>query len=99
MPGKEKPCVLYIPYRYTNAFIDHEAEIYAWKADKYFSPVALKKIKDGMDGTRIIYTVRSGDVLGKIAMKHHVSIAQIKRWNGLKSDFLRTGQKLVIYPR
>lgn len=97
VPGKESEFILRIPYAYVNQFIDKEDEIYAWKADSLFNPVALKKLKDGMDGERIVYKVKSGDVLGKIALRHGCSVAQIKRWNSLKNNNIRIGQKLVIY--
>lgn len=45
----------------------------------------------------ITYTVKSGDTLGKIAKQHHVSVADIKKWNNLKNDFIRVNQKLKIY--
>ena len=48
---------------------------------------------------RIRYRVRSGDYLGKIAERYGVGVSQIKRWNGLKSNNLRIGQRLTIYPR
>lgn len=44
----------------------------------------------------IYYKVKSGDTLTKIAKKYHVSVTQIKKWNHLKSDFIRDGQKLKI---
>jgi len=47
----------------------------------------------------IIYRVRPGDYLGKIARKYHTSVSKIKRWNHLRSDRLRVGQKLKIYSR
>lgn len=43
-----------------------------------------------------IYVVAKGDVLGTIARKHKVSVAQLKAANNLKSDKIRVGQKLVI---
>jgi peptidoglycan endopeptidase LytE len=43
-----------------------------------------------------IYVVKSGDTLGHIAQRHKVTVSQLKKWNGLKSDFLRVGQKLKI---
>jgi membrane-bound lytic murein transglycosylase D len=43
--------------------------------------------------------VRSGDYLGKIANRYGVSVNSIKRWNGLRSNRLRIGQRLVIHPR
>ena len=47
--------------------------------------------------TRIAYKVRSGDNLGKIAARHHVTVNQIKSWNHLKSTTIRVGQTLYIY--
>lgn len=43
-----------------------------------------------------IYVVKKGDVLGTIARKHKISVAQLKKANNLKSDMIRVGQKLVI---
>lgn len=42
------------------------------------------------------YKVQSGDTLSQIARKYHISIAQIKRANGLRSDMIREGQVLRI---
>lgn len=44
----------------------------------------------------IRYKVRSGDNLGSIAAKHHVTIRQIKSWNGLRSDRINAGRTLLI---
>lgn len=45
----------------------------------------------------VTYTVKSGDVLGKIADKNNVKVKQIKQWNNLHSDRIDIGQKLVLY--
>lgn len=50
------------------------------------------------NSSSITYIVKKGDVLGKIAQKYHVSVAEIKRWNHLKSDMIQIGQKLIINP-
>lgn len=42
------------------------------------------------------YRVRSGDNLGKIAQKNRVTVAQLKSWNGLKSDRISVGKNLVV---
>lgn len=46
---------------------------------------------------RVVYRVRSGDVLGTIALRHKVRIADIKKWNNLRSDIIRSGQRLNIW--
>lgn len=97
IPGDSKEYILKLPYKYSNSFIDHEDSIYVHKADEYFNPVTLKKIKDGADGERIVYRVQSGDYLGRIASRHRCTVAQIKRWNNLTSNNIRVGQRLVIY--
>ncbi len=48
-------------------------------------------------GSKITYTIQSGDVLGSIASRYKVSVSDLKRWNGLSSDNIRAGDKLVIY--
>ena len=97
VPGNSREYLLRLPYTYTNSFIANEDSLYTYKADQYLSPATLKKIVDGADGERIVYKVKSGDYLGRIASKYRCSVAQIKKWNGLKSNNLRVGQKLVIY--
>ena len=97
IPGNEREYILRIPYNYTNAFIDCEDSLYTHKADVYFNPTTLKRLKDGGDGERIVYRVQNGDYLGRIATKYRVSVNQIKRWNGLKNNNIRVGQRLIIY--
>ena len=50
-------------------------------------------------GEKITYTVKSGDYLGKIAEKHGVGLSELKKWNGLTSNNIKVGQKLVIYTK
>lgn len=97
IPGNDREYILKIPYSYSNTFIDNEDSLYNYKASELLNPVVIKKIKDGGDGERIVHKVRSGEVLGRIAMKYRCSVSQIKRWNNLRSDNIRVGQRLVIY--
>jgi len=48
---------------------------------------------------RIVYRVRNGDVLGSIAMRHGVSVTNLKRWNNLRGNTIHVGQRLNIFPR
>ncbi len=43
------------------------------------------------------YKVRRGDSLGEIAEKFGVSVAELKKWNGLKSNTIAVGKTLKIF--
>ncbi|MBK7378145.1 MAG: LysM peptidoglycan-binding domain-containing protein [Ignavibacteriales bacterium] len=43
------------------------------------------------------YKVKSGDSIGEIADKYHVSIADVKKWNKLGSNKIIAGKTLKIY--
>ncbi|TVR00048.1 MAG: LysM peptidoglycan-binding domain-containing protein [Deltaproteobacteria bacterium] len=46
----------------------------------------------------ITVEVRSGDILGSIAQRHGVTVAQIREWNNLRNDTIHPGQRLIIRP-
>jgi len=46
---------------------------------------------------RIVYRVRSGDVLGKIAERYYVRVSDLKKWNNLHGSLIRIGQRLNIW--
>ena len=48
--------------------------------------------------TATYYRVRRGDSLWKIARRFGVTVADLKRWNHLKSNTLRPGQRLRVSP-
>ncbi|HQN24047.1 MAG TPA: LysM peptidoglycan-binding domain-containing protein [Bacteroidales bacterium] len=56
-----------------------------------------KQAEEERKQTSIIYTVKYGDTLSGIARKHRVRVSDLKKWNKLKSDFIRERQKLIIY--
>lgn len=89
---------LVLPKASTSGFIASEDQLYALADDddakrekplpKYFE----------MD-QRIRYRVRSGDYLGKIAKRYGVRVSEIKKWNRLRNNRLKIGQRLTIYPK
>ena len=98
IPGSETPCILRLPSQYTAAFIDRQDSVYAYKTKELFSPATLENMKNaGSSSSQIVYRVKKGDYLGKIAASHHVTVAQIKQWNNLRNNNLRIGQRLIIY--
>lgn len=44
-----------------------------------------------------MHTIKAGETIGQIAESYKVSISNIKKWNGLKSNKILAGQKLKIY--
>ena len=91
-----KTAILYLPHEKASLFVENEKTIYALA--KKEKPNQGKKVKKFSED-RVVYRVKSGDYLGKIANKYNVSVSSIKRWNGLRNNNLRVGQKLVIYPK
>lgn len=101
VPGTGGECVLRLPYNYTIPFIEKEKEIYAYKDSIYFNAITKQNIKEdaSKSGTgNIVHRVKKGETLGHIAMKYHVSVRNLMRWNGLTSkSVLRIGQRINIY--
>ncbi|WP_431108122.1 LysM peptidoglycan-binding domain-containing protein [Winogradskyella poriferorum] len=93
-----KTYALRLPREAIGIFTSNEDKIYAFakaEFDKREKPLPeLVKVD-----TKVRYRVRSGDYLGKIARRYGVRVSQIKRWNGLRSNNLKIGQRLTIYPR
>lgn len=60
-------------------------------------PVACQPTLPAPKLQYVVYRVRAGDTLGHIAMRYHVGVSQLKRWNNLRSDMLQIGQRIKIY--
>lgn len=54
------------------------------------------KSNSGISAEKGIYTVKNGDSLEKIATAFGVSIADLKKWNQLKSSTIHPGQQLHV---
>ncbi len=95
---KDKNYALRLPVDALGKFVANEEAIYAHVQNQLKSKEEpLPQIVQSKD--QITYKVRSGDFLGKIAERYGVGVSQIKNWNGLRSNNLRIGQRLTIYPR
>ena len=95
---KDENYVLRLPKEAAGIFVNNEEAIYAFVKEEFAKrEKPLPQFFNADD--RIRYRVRSGDYLGKIARMYGVRVSQIKQWNGLRSNDLRIGQRLTIYPR
>lgn len=95
---KDEDYVLRLPRKYVGPFVANEEAIYAFAKEEFDK--REKPLPQFFDtNSRVRYRVKSGDYLGKIARIYGVRVSQIKQWNGLRSNNLRIGQRLTIYPR
>ena len=89
---------LCLPKSAIGKFVNNEEQIYAFAKSEFNN--REKPLPEFTEAkTQIRYRVKSGDYLGKIARQYGIRVSDIKRWNGLRSNNLRIGQRLTIYPR
>ena len=89
---------LSLPKEAADRFRSNQDSIYSIAA-AYFESRASNMPAFTQMNERTTHRVKSGETLGHIAGKYGVRVSEIKRWNGLKSDVIRVGQRIVVYPR
>jgi len=47
--------------------------------------------------SKTLYTVKQGDTLYDIANKYKISVSSLKRWNNLRRNLIKPGDKLTLY--
>ncbi|MCB0402783.1 MAG: LysM peptidoglycan-binding domain-containing protein [Flavobacteriales bacterium] len=103
IPNFKGANTLCLPTEKIGDFLANEKLIYQMKTEQdrkdSIAAAQNKPVNVETRGDAIVYTVKSGDVLGKIAQRYHCRVSQIKDWNNLYSDRLRIGQKLYIYAK
>ena len=80
-------------------FLNKEKEIYELAKRSKNKNKKRPSRSSAVMNKRIFYRVKSGDYLQRIATKFGVSIRDIKRWNGLRNNKLKIGQRLSIFPK
>ncbi len=104
IPAKDQEFALKLPLKETGNFIQLEDSIYDYKKDVYFtnniikSPNRSRFIPQAPKGKeKIYYTVKPGDNLGYIAEWYNTRASDIRYWNNIRGNLIRSGQKLIIY--
>ncbi len=100
IPSTAKNYPLKIPIEYKAEIVNNRKTIYE-EASKVgqaeIEKMATNEIGAVAGRERVLYTVRSGDVLGVIAERYHVRVSDIRKWNRIKGSMIRIGQKLKIW--
>ena len=89
VPGPGEKMAVRWPVEGVAQFLDGEESMRAFKPD------LTPNIR--YEPEPVVYRVKTGDVLGTIAIRHGVKISQLKAWNDLKNTTIRVGQRLVIH--
>ncbi len=101
IPSKNDSFLLTIP-SYAQYIYEENTQLlyddpYLSQKDKELEEKSVSSYSYSGSGNYKTYTIRSGDNLGYIAQLFACRVSDIKRWNGMKSNFLRVGKKLRIY--
>ena len=102
VPAASRPYAITLPTTHVERFIGALDTIYAYTADSLSRrPVRVEPAKSAgasssRGGSGRYHTVRKGETLSRIAAKYGLSVAQLKKMNGLKRDQIRAGQRLKI---
>lgn len=103
VPDLQQSATIYMPHHLVDEFIESEDMImYSYVPDlsnpaPYTAPSRSGTSATASSGTaKKWHTVRRGESLGSIAKKNGISVSQLRSWNGLKSDRIHSGQKLVV---
>lgn len=99
IPAHAKNFELRIPKSEIENFRLNEAQVLA-KAEagkKEFEKMAKNMPGSTFGREKVVYRVRSGDVLGTIARRHNVRLSDLKAWNNIRGNMIRVGQRLSIW--
>ena len=91
---------LRLPISEIGKFVANEEAIYNYLTEengKREKPLPQVMKGDNGKGNKIVYKVKKGDSIGKIATRHGVSVSNIKRWNRMRNNNVKVGQRLTIY--
>jgi membrane-bound lytic murein transglycosylase D len=106
IPGQSKQYALRLPFEKVTCYIELEDSIMHYKDSVYFNPAAMSKAPEYNtyvpgppkgNYTKLVYSVKSGDNLGFISCWYNVNVSDLKYWNGIYRNNIRSGQKLVVY--
>lgn len=95
---KDENYMLRLPLTAVGAFVNNEEAIYTFvQEEQQEAEKPMPELYEQPEKVR--YRVKSGDYLGRIADRYGVGVSQIKSWNGMRSNTVKVGQNLIIYPK
>ena len=97
-----------IPIEQSAAFIDMQDSIFAYKDSLFFDKEKLVASPQRYSSSyqvdlpsdkydKLFYSVKSGDNVGFISDWYDVRASDLRYWNNISRNLIRTGQRLVVY--
>ncbi|MCE5206158.1 MAG: transglycosylase SLT domain-containing protein [Porphyromonadaceae bacterium] len=106
IPGDFKAYSLVLPSEKMHVFVDKGTEITNFQRGQYFthrsnteSYLEDSELSTSGISANVYYSVKRGDNLSSIAHKNGISLTQLKSWNGLKSNRIGIGKRLIVGQR
>ncbi len=102
VPETPKPFVLNVPEATKNNLTQDRKSILdsASRVGRQEIETLVKNTPGNTTGREpVVYRVQYGDVLGLIAQRYRVRVDDLRKWNNLRSNMIRTGQNLTIWVR
>ena len=104
IPGDIHPYALILPSHQVLSYVVSEDSILKFDAEKYGRRTEVEPGEEFNDGqgeyvNKLVvkyHNVRKGESLGKIANKYGCTINNLKKWNNLRNNNIRVGQRLKI---
>lgn len=103
IPGDFKAYSLVLPSEKMYAFIDQGSEITNYQRSQYLTHRSntdgyLQDSGTSISGnsTQTYYRVKKGDNLSGIARRNGITLSQLKSWNGLRSNRIGIGKRLIV---
>ena len=100
LPENGKTFVLNLPHaakaeleKNRNAILDSSAK----SGRRQIETLAKNEVGNTYGRELIVYSVKYGDVLGLIARRYRVRTDDLRKWNKLRGNIIRTGQRLNIW--
>ena len=89
---------IYIPDSLSSKFLESKQDIYELATREF--ELREKPLPSLFSiNSKLVYKIKYGDFLGKIANRFGVTVSQIKKWNNLTTDRIRENQKIIIFPK
>ncbi|MGK7393355.1 MAG: LysM peptidoglycan-binding domain-containing protein [Candidatus Cyclobacteriaceae bacterium M3_2C_046] len=102
LPEETRNYPLKIPADKFDYFVLHQEEILDSASNhgkEEIEYIARNTVGSTYGREKVVYRVRSGDVLGTIASRYRVRVSDLRTWNNIRGNLIRVGQNLSIWVR